>query len=274
MDPGNFHTFLRGFFGFNNAMRNHPSFPRDEDEHENDMRAERSTVHNFQVFTDPLEIHRFFEQQMEEMFREFRGIGEILDGKGFMEEWDHKSSEHQASITLDEKMSDRDMMLKHDDYIPRQKEDNDYDDKKLTAEDLSELFQKRVEDREQDIPRSELCDPPLVPAPGLEEGTVRTFSFSRSTRTVQRPDGSLEIEERTRNPDGSETVTIRRSNESSRGDSTVLFSDQGRLFGSLFGFDSQNTRFPSIEEEQPNRAPDGPYADRKYTSIFSKFFGH
>lgn len=32
------------------------------------------SYHNFSLFTDPLEMHRYFEQQMDEVMRSFEGF--------------------------------------------------------------------------------------------------------------------------------------------------------------------------------------------------------
>ena len=55
-----------------------PDDPRDQVRSSED-RGER----NFTVFTDPLEIHRFFEQQMDDMLRNFgQGFGGLGRGGG------------------------------------------------------------------------------------------------------------------------------------------------------------------------------------------------
>jgi len=282
MEPPDFNSIFRGFFGFNNARKNLPYDNRESPD--DDVRAERPNSNNFQVFTDPSEIHRFFEHQMEEMFREFKGIGDILDRNVFLEDWSNPA--RSRGIIQEDEFTDRDMMLKHDDYSSRvRKQDQDFDDKKLTAEDLSELFKARTESDDNDKPMNDIIrkgfdDIPMtrkfdcVPHES-DEGSIRTFSYSRSMKTVRRPDGSIEVEERTSNPDGSETVTIRRSVDGSTNEFASVFQDPGELFSGKFGlrFGPPTFQLPKNEQGPESETPEGPVADKKYASIFSKFFG-
>ena len=54
------------------APSRHPSNPHDQ---------ERPNEFHFEVFTNPLEMHRFFDQQMEQILKSF-GLGQGFGGFG------------------------------------------------------------------------------------------------------------------------------------------------------------------------------------------------
>lgn len=89
MDPSEFGKLFRLFLGLpsHRHPRHHDEDAGGDKEHDNprdqvmprDDRGDR----NFTVLTDPLEIHRFFEQQMDDMLRSFgHGFGGLGRGGG------------------------------------------------------------------------------------------------------------------------------------------------------------------------------------------------
>ena len=116
MDPGDIGKLFRLFIGLpsdrpplnkNNHHDEHQGDavdPRDQVISENDRGGRRG---GFTVFTDPLEIHRFFEQQMDDMLRNFgQGFGGLGGGGAIM--MDPRSREDDKSSCG----SVRDFMLK------------------------------------------------------------------------------------------------------------------------------------------------------------------
>ena len=79
--------FFRGFFGFPGLHPRHPVYDDEYDEddgnddYEGESNGEPQDFHDresfhFKVITDPLEIHKFFEHQMDDMMKNFgRGFG-------------------------------------------------------------------------------------------------------------------------------------------------------------------------------------------------------
>lgn len=315
MDPNDFHRIFRGFFGLTGAPeggRGVPphrpeDYPLREDEQVNPRAENHRDFFNFQIFTNPLEMHKYFEQEMEQMVREFSGLGH----RGRLEDeslqpWTFVPSDENAN-------SDRQLMLKDDGYAAGHgRQDTDVDEDNLSADHLAHLFKKKPENGEETAPellppRSESEDGMTGPgsllgrfgfgflgpdggrdhpgpdagpgsmlrqfgfAPDTKDG-IRTFSFSRSTTTVRKPDGSVEVQEKTRNPDGTETVTIRRLEG---GQETKLqhgpHPDQESPWG---GFQGWSGVHPPRGPHERGEIPIPPPADKKFTSIFSTFFGN
>jgi len=283
MDQDVWKNFYRGFFGFNRFHSNE-RFTRDDDqlvdrndddEQQNGLPQTHSPghFHNFQLITDPLEIQRFLDHQIETMFHEFAGIS---GNQG------EKHSSHRPF----EDDTDREMMLKHDDFKHDKREDSDIDEQNLTSDDIARLF-KKSENAEERVNKSLSGeDQSATPRrflsgnqyfgqlrdPGF--GTnVQTFSFSRSIQTERRADGSIQIEEWSRNPDGSETRTVRRRAANEETDIPTKFQNvpgntsELETFSRRFGLGSDDSSQSSKIVIQP------PLADRMFTSIFSKFFG-
>jgi len=334
MDPNDFHRIFRGFFGLTGVPggggrevppHRHEDFPYREDEQVNPRSENNKGIFNFQVFTNPLEMHKYFEQEMEQMVREFSGLGD-------RHRLEDESLRPWTTVPPDQNPdSDRQLMLKDDGYVAEHgRQDTDVDDNNLSADHLADLFKKKPEDDERII--SELNPPPsdfedgvvspgsllrrfgfgfpgpdgMVPpgqeegpgsllrqfgfvspgtegffSPAIEEG-VRTFSFSRSTTTVRRPDGSVEVQEKSRNPDGTETVTIRRL----EGGQETVVQHGGHQDQEIPWNSSKGSRDGHLHDDRPGflQPPGGlddrggillpPPADKQFSPIFSKFFGY
>jgi len=283
MDQDVWKNFYRGFFGFNRFHSNE-HFTRnddqlvdryDDDEQQNGLPQTHSPghFHSFQVFTDPLEIQRFLDQQIETLFHEFAGIS----GKQGEKHSSHRPFEDDA---------DREMMLKNDDFKHDKREDSDIDEQKLTSDDIARLF-KKSENAEERVDKSSSDEDKSATQRLFSSGNtyfgqlgdpgsgtnIQTFSFSRSIQTERRADGSIQIEEWSRNPDGSEIRTVRRraANEESDISSRLPIvpgnTSELETFSQRFGLGSDESSQSSKIVIQP------PVADRMFTSIFSKFFG-
>jgi len=222
----------------------------EEDENQGQSTEDIPPSFQFRVFTDPLEIHKFFEREMEQMFQEFGGIGGIMGQRKMLEDLPSRFEEMPGSPESGG-LTDRHHMLKSDSELispglsvdkGREDQDQDLDNQNISSHHLDLLFKNK--DHTPDIPFKRN-------APSHNDGTIspwgggvfsspgsgfHSFSFSKSVRTVQRPDGSIETEERTRNPDGTESVIIKRRvddrEETIHQDGTVLpYSSNGGVSG-------------------------------------------
>jgi len=185
--PKDFSQLFKGLFGFPRFPPNQDWRPAsdfnnepddDQEDHEDhddyDSRDQRDFPSrdgfdfHFSVVTDPLEIHRFFEQQMDDMMRSFtQGFGGVgipgLDGiLGLEDHSDHPDHFHSKPHRHhhhdnDEIMDSRSLMLKDDEpkassgpILPPKhstgpKIDTDLDDQDVSSVDLSKLFSNKDE---------------------------------------------------------------------------------------------------------------------------------
>ncbi|XP_023326350.1 uncharacterized protein LOC111699841 [Eurytemora carolleeae] len=325
MDNRDFYKIFRGFLGLN---RTDPGFPPDEDRDKGDKYSDQEhrndpNFRNFQVFTDPLEIHKFFQQEMDEMFRNFG----FQQHRPYLDE-NEPNLPSIRDFSENENLSDRDMMLKQDDIYHDRKRDTDFDEKDLSSNDLTDIFKNppTQDSREGQIlkPRDfdDRANSPGSSFPGFgdpesalrgfgfgfpdsrgfgfgspdsrgfdfgfrfgsgaPESGVQTFSYSRSSKTIRRPDGSIETEERSRNPDGSETVKITRIVGGEK-EETIIQQNPDTPGSGRSGRDGLVQDFNIFDgidrggrigenPTEPSIIP--PPADKKYSSIFSKFFGN
>jgi len=329
MEPFDFGRFFRGFLGLDRHRDLRKDFSQeDEREEEGDYDqhqsfGEKSPFFTFRVFTDPLEIHKFFEREMEQMFQEFGGIDGIMGQRKKLEDFPSRFEELPLSERPDSGgQTDRDLMLKSESEIISpglsldkrwEDQDHDLDDQSISSHHLDQLFKNKEQTSELPTTRRE--------SPSHNDGSnnpwggggvfsspgsgFHSFSFSKSVRTVQKPDGSIETEERTRNGDGTESVIIKRRvgdrEETIHQDGTVLpysgpqdpFQQQpqfpqifGHLFPGMFGgghshggwgpnqHRDDDLRGQNREDlYQPPTEYRAPPSDRMYSSLFSQFFG-
>jgi len=282
MDGDVWRKFFRGFLGLDRFGAEVPPANKDERPISEPDTYDPNFHNNLQVFTDPLEVHRFFEQQMEDMFRNFGQMGRSNPNSwndSFWPEMRHGVTEPSSQ---EDQNFDRDIMLKHDDRIY---DDTDFDERR--DEDKFKRHNGDNHETDHDLQRREnfRTSPRGFPSPDMfvwpelpdrgSGSSVHTFSFSKSTRSVQLSDGSIETEERIRNPDGSETVTVHRRLGNQE---TVIQSGNAPLppppptgpvapnLGDLFGHGTSG----GDERAAVINPPPG---DKNFASIFSKFFG-
>jgi len=291
--------FYRGFLGLDRYKNNvppssgddRPLRPSEDDENpKNSLRNTPRSLDNFQVFTDPLEMHRFFEQQMEDMFRNFATLSSPDFGSALENE--AAGQGYNGHLNREEMNSDRELMLKHDDTSHERKEDSDFDSFDLTADDIEKFIKTPEGTSDKNVYLKRGADTPSGAFRGFSsqnggsfvwpgtadpgsESTMQSFSFSRSMRTIQRSDGSIETEERIRNPDGSETVTVRRRTENGE---TIESNHDPRRIGPVPSPSFGTTLFPENKNDPLTwdswSMLSPPVADKEFTSIFSKFFGN
>jgi hypothetical protein len=195
---------LKKFMGFPGVQES-PEFdnkdrywgppPSSHDESESPIQGGFSR--NFNIFTDPLEMHKYFEQQMSEMLRNF-GFNEFSDSFNHqfsfpqIEEIPHEDEAELPSGDL------RGQFLKPGFEGPqmRNEEKKDQDiDGKLDIKDWGSIFKG-----ENSV------------TPYHKEVVPRTHFFGQSvtSKTIRNPDGSIETHHTVRDNQGNEETTITR----------------------------------------------------------------
>lgn len=171
-----------------------PIWEYDEDDDDiDDFRRPRTGMH-FHVFSDPIEITRYFESQMDNMLKSFFGFGSdfhSISEDGFMgtlPSVEEKKTSKSSSL--------RDRMLKSSSdpsvVTPDQKTDIDLDGK-ITAQDFSKIWHSE---------HGTTTDAPKF----------NSFSFGKLMKKelIRRPDGTLEQKQVIRDSEGNEETTVTR----------------------------------------------------------------
>ena len=195
MDPKD---FFRGFFGI---PRNNSQFPNqgqdfEEFEENHEQPPNENQPHfrgSFRVFTNPMEMEQFFNQQFDEMLKIFGGFSGpnhsgIHPGFGQNPNFGQNPGfEHQ------EENGARDFMLKKEDspgYLkPEQRNDSEM---AQIPSDLDKLYQ------------------PETPISRQPRFNFSSQSFSSSS--VRLPDGSMEQTRITKDSEGKEITTVTKKN--------------------------------------------------------------
>ncbi|XP_070155977.1 HCLS1-associated protein X-1 [Polyergus mexicanus] len=174
---------------YRDSFRN-PIWQSDEDEDDiDDFRHPRSGIH-FSIFSEPLEMTRYFESQMDNMLKNFFfGFNNGFFGDEIIKELPFAPEKNDNL---------RDKVLKSypdasvTDISPKQKIDTDLDGK-ITAEEFSRMWNKgNVETVKPFVPHS--------------------FSTGRSVRKeiIRRSDGTIEQKQIIRDSEGNEKTIVSR----------------------------------------------------------------
>ena len=229
MDPNDLlRNMFRGFFGFpkhqddwsrsnNFGFNEGRKFRDDDDDTDSDPHSHEipeSNPRGFTVYTDPLELHKYFDQQMDEMLQMF-GQSFGFGGLGNRHGPSHGRMLPYEDQTLEPAAPDdhaRDFMLREEPGQPRVDTEVDWD--KLDREEIDRLMTRESGDSERSF-RSPVMD--LFPShrgsgqknPG-SGFSFQSFGTSVSEQSVTRPNGGVETTRRVRSSDGSEEVTVTR----------------------------------------------------------------
>jgi len=240
MDSRDFRSIFRQMFGFPNHGGQHhnredlyqedrenrdprrgPPFHHDS-EHPRDDDGFNFGSRGFNVYTDPLEMNRFFDQQLDEMLKMFGHSFGFGHGQGPDPDpgvWYGVLGDNKM-IPLVEPDDDgpshaRDFMLKDDGQRPRV--DTEVDSDNVDMRELDRLMKYRdspgVPSHQEQQPTNllDLFSPPSFDRrelPSGGRGNFYSFGSSMSQRSVSGPDGRLETTRTVRNSDGSEVVTV------------------------------------------------------------------
>ncbi|XP_066992295.1 HCLS1-associated protein X-1 [Anabrus simplex] len=241
-------NFFRSFFGFPerppegdanregdirgerpNEFRN-PIWSTDEDDDDDDFRSRPRNHFGFSVDSNPFEMHRFFEQQFDEMLRRFRsfGFGSIF-GEGFgnvFGDFEHPRALQEGGNRPKELWE---QYLKpgydKDDFLRDDKQDSDLDGKIFAGEIDKFLKKPSVGLR---LGRIAVNPDEYLSKPGdfltkhddslvkpddflVKPGTSsQTYGQSIVSKTVRRPDGSVEHHRTVKDNKGNEETTVTR----------------------------------------------------------------
>ncbi|XP_058806315.1 HCLS1-associated protein X-1-like isoform X1 [Phymastichus coffea] len=243
-----FFDFFRNFFGRSSKQEppqyrfdsdqshrdsfKHPIWENDEDEDDiNDFRQPRNRF-QFRVFSDPFEMTRFFETQMDDMMRNFFGT---FDGFGNRFGPNTFGNDFPNALPMPEEkvapVRPRDEVLKSDEPNSSRFFSDDFSsifttpsnritDKGPCQEVLKPSYEmpssnkkKLDSDIDGKIKSDELAK--IWKPSGLEKNddsslSVRSFGNSVSTQIIRRPDGSMEERRTVRDTDGNEEIRVTR----------------------------------------------------------------
>jgi len=265
MDPQDLGRFFRGFFGFpgrDGRGGDYPGGPLGQGDEDENLPPSFTPKDPWAVLTEPLHMHRFFQQEMDELLK---GLGsDIFKGLGAH---NHSDWEDTARLKGGEiEGSKRDFMLKHDD----DHKDGDMDDKVESLE-LDKLFGRR---RGEVGPEGGMLAPEIPPTQWQtvprhsQDGHSSSYSWGMSTssKTVMAGDGSRESRTTTRHGDGrvSEVVVREDPGGYSCTERRELDS-QGR----------ETLKETTCQEGQHFREAmrhQGPPGDKAFNMLWDKFF--
>ena len=182
---------------YHHRRRMRPSDNQESDQDQPNGPNPPNQQRHFGVFSSPLEMESFFNQQLDEMLKQF-GFGQF-GSPGFFGSVNPTPGPEQGVPFVqeqDEGEGSRDFMLKKEWDHNR---DHDHRDKEInepTQEDWNRLFPGRQQ-QQRGMHHHPRQDP---------------FSFfsgsSFSSSTVTNPDGTIEQRKTIRNSDGSETAIV------------------------------------------------------------------
>ncbi|XP_044592252.1 HCLS1-associated protein X-1 isoform X2 [Cotesia glomerata] len=164
---------------------------------------------HFQIFTNPLEMSRYFESQIDSMMRDFFNFSFNQDFTTGEAITDHQNNLPELlPPSTSRKLSPRDEVFKPGyDFASENPHDKNYKidkdlDGKISAEDFSRIW-KDV-DETQLVPKNES---PVVPRSRFN---FSSFGKSVTSQTIRRPDGSVEERQSVTDSEGNCETTIKR----------------------------------------------------------------
>ena len=307
MDPNDLlRNMFRGFFGFPRHQDDWTRFNerrqfRDSDEDDDDTDydphshgIQETNPRGFTVYTDPLELHKYFDQQMDEMLQMFGqsfgfgGLGSSRerfgDGFGVFSPPQRRMLpfEDQTSESASSDDHARDFMLRDEPGQPRVDTEVDWD--KLDREEIDRLMTRESRDFGRGLRSPDLRGSGSVQTPG-GGFSFQSFSSSVSERSVTRPHGGVETTRTVRSSDGSEEVTVTRR----RGDqahqqvtrrdkagATVTEENLVNIQEADLETFKKSFDSPSIQQQEDVRRNmiQAPPGDSAYTKIWDKFFSN
>jgi len=319
MDPSEFGKLFRLFLGIPNHRHppedrgiHHGDHEYDDDHHEHAGNSRDEVIagedrdrRSFTVFTDPLEIHRFFEQQMDDLLRSFgNGFGGLgREGAIMMEPREEESHSDGHSGCA------RDFMLK-DEGQP--KIDRDLDSSQVDMGELELLLRRRDSGRGKEADtekgRRNLFGGPLrlgegslfgglqggpggigiFGGLGRDEGEnnnfVRSYGSSVVEQSTRLPSGGVETSRTVRNSDGTEVITVTRKIGDQVHQQTTSTDREGKSTtenrftnieeGELTQFDNKMDGGGWQVQPSPREEMMGPPSDQLYGTLWNKFWGN
>lgn len=273
--------FFRNLFG---VRRNHqedhltfrPEIPRqendsfrnpiwetedDDDEYNSDFRNPNEGGIHFQIFGDPFEMTRYFESQMDSIFKNFfDGFGGQRDESPFEALPAPPESRERTGKTLRERILLREFESPVDHSREYSKADSDLDGK-ISAEELSKVWKE---------PSSHQIVPAEKPRNSF------SFNFSKVNKfQIVNPDGTVEKRQTFKDSNGNErTVITRQMGEKIHEIITTRDKDGSETkTENLINMDENEMK--SFYDKWKTRTPKNPTADSNQGTDFpwQKLFG-
>ncbi|XP_045470062.1 uncharacterized protein LOC123677535 isoform X2 [Harmonia axyridis] len=191
-----FFRVIRSFLGLPKFDDNRQIYPESDDNRNSGNFGDT----RYDAFLDPMEMHRYFEQQMNKILGEFDifEFGQndsFFGGHGEIEFFDRN---HQLPPSENEEGTDlRNQFLKPGFERPTQKHLMDKRDKELKENEIN------INDLDSIVSGNYFKDKQEHP-----KVTTRFFGKSISTKTITKADGSIEIHKTIRDNEGNEETTI------------------------------------------------------------------
>jgi len=216
--------FFRKLFGFpdhyssesndfKSSERSPPYSKNPERFLNNDIQSESSGFYNdehgthFNVFTDPLEMHRYFEQQMDNVFKSFgfpnfKNIFPSLEHPGVHDHLYDENNPNNRDYFL---RKDYERRPHYESSITDKKVDKDLDGK-LNITNLDTLFQQPDKKVEADSNENQSLN--IYKSTRPFQGSF--FKQSVQVKTIRKPDGSVESSRKVTDSEGNEVTTTTR----------------------------------------------------------------
>ncbi|XP_071440869.1 HCLS1-associated protein X-1 [Hetaerina americana] len=201
------YDFMKNIFGFprshtpvdpstsdpsNGSEFKKPVWYEEYGDEDDDILSQQQGPPMFPVLSDPLEIHRYFEQQMEHMQQMLKNFSMFSHSSIFDESHPKSFGAIESPDTGSQSL--RDEYLKQSDgTTPIIRKDADLDSR-VGAEGLGGIL---------DDPLPEQRIVPTIPAPKF-----RFFGESIITQTVRKPDGTVETRTTKKRSDGTEETVV------------------------------------------------------------------
>ncbi|KAG8229191.1 hypothetical protein J437_LFUL001063 [Ladona fulva] len=167
------------------------------EEEDDDILSPQHGMHPFPILTDPIEIHRYFEQQMQEMQRMLQGFTFFSPSSIFDEFVNGNERRIPGALELppEDPKSLRDHYLKHSDDKGKLKRQDEDLDSRVSSGGLGKILDDEVAGNQ------------ITPASPVPK--FRFFSQSVITHTIRKADGSVETRTTKKLSDGTEETTVK-----------------------------------------------------------------
>jgi len=226
MDPKD---FIRGFFGIprrsppgeQGPYQDHQDFENDENHQGHGHDRQSPFRGSFHVFTNPLEMETFFNQQFDEIMKQFGMPGFFQQGpEGHHPNEGFNFGPPNQRIPFQNEDSNesgtRDFMLKKDDHPGYFKPQGEQEMKDTIIDYIPDDFGKSFSSSRS-----------MLPDGSIEEKNVSKYSAFSSSRSML-PDGSIEEKSVSKYSDGRETTTVSKKSDEDCFTTTTVIHPDGR----------------------------------------------
>lgn len=281
----NLYSYIRGLFGFPEYKKDNQPQRQDDkpcgsmldefhgpiwnwDENSDYRTCPPHRSFGYDIFSNPVEIHRHFEQEMETMSRFFETFENIFGGGSFQS---HPPVSDQDQHQGKQDLRDRYVKPKYwndsheSEWIPgharRKKQlDDDLDDR-VSAGELDQIL--------KDKPSMEKYEPHIQ---------IRTFGKSSFNKIVTNSDGTVEHHRTVRDGQGNEEITVTQQIGDKRYSVTTHIDSRGekQQIENFVNIEKGDLDIFKKEWARLRQTPQFPATDKEpkpdHLSIFDQFF--